>query len=375
MGHKGGMISIGLGNLRWALMAVMLSAGLVWGQEGDLRPMYEGAAYYPRAVELADGTILGTFDHGIAGGKAIACVRSRDGGRTWGEYGRMAEDQGRVDVANAFPVQLADGTIVVAYRHHRLDKRDYRIEISASGDGGRRWEHRGTIATGQVGLWEPFLLVGKKGDLQAYYASEEGIYPDQRIEMKGSGDAGRTWGAAVTVARKAGSRDGMPSVVRLGDGSLMACFEASDVPPFRFVVRTVRSEDGGTTWGTERGLVYQPANAARQRWAAGAPYLAKMGDGRLLVSYQTDEDVVHRQGDVRADPGLGRYVYERHAKIGLVMSGDGRSWSRPMRLVGDEEVAANWGSLCVLRDGRVLALVTVGGRVWCKLADGIGIER
>ncbi|MCY2955221.1 MAG: hypothetical protein NTU53_25110 [Planctomycetota bacterium] len=30
--------------------------------------------------------------------------------------------------------------------------------------------------------------------------------------------------------------------------------------------------------------MYQPANPAQQRWAAGALYLASLNDGRLLIS-------------------------------------------------------------------------------------------
>lgn len=103
-------------NIVSALSLVLLAAAPTAraGQaEGyrELQPIYDEASSYPRGVELADGTLLVTFDHRIPGGRAIACVRSTDGGKTWGDYGRIAEDAGRVDVANAFPWQLADGTI------------------------------------------------------------------------------------------------------------------------------------------------------------------------------------------------------------------------------------------------------------------------
>jgi hypothetical protein len=282
---------------------------------------------------------------------------------------------GRVDVANAFPLQLEDKTILVAYRHHTLDKRIFRIEVSASSDNGKQWRVLGTIATGSVGLWEPFLFQPSKEVIQAYYASEEGIAPDQRIEMKTSSDGGKSWNGPTTVARKAGSRDGMPAVVRASDRVLLACFEASDTPPFRFVVRAVGSGDGGKSWSTERTLIYQPANPARQRWAAGAPYLANFKDGRLLTSFQTDEDVVHRKGDFQADPAAASYRYERHTSLKVVTSVDGRSWSGPTSLVGDPSSPATWGGLCVLRNGSVLALTTWRGRIWCKVVEADSLER
>lgn len=345
---------------------MLLLASTLVAAQGELQPIYGDAGFYPRAVELADGTLLATFDHRIPGGKAVACVRSTDGGRTWGEYQRIADDTGRVDIANAFPVQLADGTVLVAYRHHKPDQRIFRIEVAASIDNGKTWQLRGTIATGTVGLWEPFLFQPAKDLLQVYYASEEGIYPDQRIEMRTSKDSGKTWRPPTTVARKPGSRDGMPSVVRAADGSLLACFEASDTAPFRFVVRIVRSKDGGATWSAEREPVYQPVNPSPQRWAAGAPYLACGKDGRLLVCFQTDEDVAYRKGDDRADPAA-TYRYERHTRLKLVTSDDnGKSWARPVTIAGAPDSPATWGGLCVLRNGTVLAVTTWRGRIWSK---------
>ena len=334
-----------------------------------LRPLYAEPAFYPRGLELADGTQLVTFDHPTPAGRAVGCIRSTDGGKTWGDYQRIAEDTGAVDVANALPWQLADGTLLAAYRRHTPDQRIYRIELAASADNGRTWQVRGTIVTGSVGLWEPFLFEPSKGVLQVYYASEEGIYPDQRIEMKTSMDGGKTWGPPATVARKPGSRDGMPSVVRAGDGALLMCFEASDVPPFRFVVRTVRSTDDGAIWSAERELVYQPANPAAQRWAAGAPYLVRLKNGRLLVSFQTDEEVLYRQGDSLADPALSAYRYERHTRFKMVASNDhGASWSVPVTIAGEPGSPATWGSLFALRDGGVVALTTCGRRIWSRSA-------
>lgn len=347
---------------------VLLSAGTLAAAPDALPPIYAGSGFYPRAVELTDGTLLATFDHRTPGGKCIACVRSTDGGKTWKDYRRITEDTGRVDVANAFPLQLADGTVLVAYRHHTLDQRIFRLEVAASSDKGATWRLRGAIATGTVGLWEPFLFQASKDVLQVYYASEEGLYPDQRIEMKTSRDSANTWSPSIIVARKPGSRDGMPSVVRTRDGSLLACFEASDAPPFRFVVRIVRSRDEGITWTPERDLVYRPVNPARQRWAAAAPYLARREGGRLLVSFQTDEDVAYQKGDAQCDPAAADYRYERHTSLKLVTSEDGgKSWDRPVTIAGAPDSPAVWAGLCVLRNDTVLALITWRGRIWPRI--------
>ncbi len=89
------------------------------------------------------------------------------------------------------------------------------------------------------------------------------------------------------VATQGGSRDGMPSVAKLADGSLIAIFESFRAPSTpKFVVRTVQSKDGGLTW-TNRPDLYVPVNASKN---AGAPCIVALPDGRLVASFMTDED-------------------------------------------------------------------------------------
>ena len=120
--------------------------------------------------------------------------------------------------------------------------------------------------------------------------------------MRSSSDGGKTWGSPVTVAQKKGSRDGMPGVVRLDKEELLAVFEAQDDSPYRFVIRGVRSSDNGRTWATTRELIYRPRNPVVNRWAAGAPSIIRLPDKRLLVSFQSDEQVSYLQGDRRPRP-------------------------------------------------------------------------
>jgi hypothetical protein len=276
------MTLLSMVNLNYASAVVFLAVVLpttTWAAEpvaqslvtwkGDFRQIYPGRASYPRAVQLSDGTLLATFAYSIPGTKVVGCVTSKDGGQTWANNRELVEYRRPVDLDNAFPLQLADGTLLVAYRHHSAGA--YRLEIHASADGGNHWVMRGTIATGHEGLWEPFLFLLPDGTIQAYYASEEGCKPDQRIEIRSSSDGGKTWNSPIVVAEKKGSRDGMPGVARLNEKELLTVFEAQDKPPFRFVIRGVRSTDNGRTWSTVRELIYAPENATKNRWGAGAP--------------------------------------------------------------------------------------------------------
>jgi len=121
-----------------------------------------------------------------------------------------------------------------------------------------------------------------------------------------SSDGGKSWGTPVTVAEKKGSGDGMSGVVRFNDQELLAVFEAQDVPPFRFVIRGVRSPDLGRTWSATRQLIYCPQNPVAAPWAA------------------------------------------------------------PVHLLGGPDDPANWNALYALKDGTVLALTNHRRGIWIK---------
>jgi hypothetical protein len=340
-----------------------VQATVAW--QDEFATIYPSRASYPRVGQLSDGTLLATFAHSVQGGRVLACVTSKDGGRTWANYRKIVEYQRPVDLDNAFPIQLADGTILVAYRHHSAGA--YRLEVHASADRGDHWAMRGTIATGHDGIWEPFLMLAD-GAVQAYYASEEGCKPDQRIELRSSTDGGKTWGSPVVVAKKKGSRDGMPGVARLSEKELLAVFEAQDVPPFRFVIRGVRSADNGRTWSAARELIYSPKNVTKNHWAAGAPSIVRVAGKGLLVSFQSDERVSFMAGDRQHDPTARGYDYVRHSHFAYVTSSDdGKTWSAAEHLLGSPEQPAIWNALYALKDGTVLALSNYQGRVWSRI--------
>jgi hypothetical protein len=336
--------------------------------KGDFRPIYPSRASYPRVVQLSDRSLLATFAHSMQGTRVIGCVTSKDGGQTWGNYRQIVEYRRPVDLDNAFPLQLADGSLLVAYRHHSAGV--YRLEVHASADGGDHWALWASIATGHEGLWEPFLLNLPNGVIQAYFASEEGCKPDQRIEMRSSFDGGRTWKQPVVVAEKKGSRDGMPGVAKLNEKELLTVFEAQDKPPFRFVIRGVRSADNGRTWSAVRELIYAPQNATRNRWAAGAPSIIRVADKGLLVSFQSDERVSYLPGDRQHDPAMPGYDYVRHSHFAYVTSSDdGRTWTRPEHLLGSPEQPACWNALYALKDGSIMGLSNYQGRVWSRIGS------
>jgi hypothetical protein len=95
----------------------------------------------------------------------------------------------------------------------------YRIALAASVDGGATWAPRAVVAEGPTGLWEPCLYLTSAGGLRVAYSAELANGGEQDIVQRGSPDGGRTWGPPQVVAHTPGSRNGMPGVARLGDGS------------------------------------------------------------------------------------------------------------------------------------------------------------
>ena len=87
--------------------------------EKEFRPIYSEAASYPRATALSDGRVLVAFAHPTSVGRAIACVFSSDGGKTWTGYRRICEHPTPVDLDNTFPLQLTDGTVLVSADLHQ----------------------------------------------------------------------------------------------------------------------------------------------------------------------------------------------------------------------------------------------------------------
>jgi hypothetical protein len=200
-----------------------------------------------------------------------------------------------VDLANCYCVQLpgpaADAAAVVcAYRHHLPGAggagTTYRIRATRSTDGGATWAAPVTVTEGPVGVWEPFLYVapqpaagaaGAAGAgaagvaapplLRMLYSAELTNGGEQDVVQQDSADGGLTWSAVTARVHTAGSRNGMPGVAPLSDGSLLMVLEGFWAGVWGwFTVNSVRSFDGGDTW-VQPVVVFQPPSGCN----AGAP--------------------------------------------------------------------------------------------------------
>lgn len=181
---------------------------------------------------------------------------------------------------------------------------NYTIQVSTSLDAGVTWRFASTVVSGPVGMWEPFLLYDDPANststgvaaaaqgplLRVAYSQELTNGGLQSIVWQRSGDDGATWAQPVTISdgREHLSRDGMPGIARLIDGSLLLVFEGFWAHgPGHFSVQSRRSRDNGLTWDDGR-VIYATTDRSRN---AGAPQTAVQPSGRVVVSFMTNEDV------------------------------------------------------------------------------------
>ena len=310
-------------------------------------------AWYPRMLVLPDGRWLLAYDTNIDtrvgnGHTYIQVLESGDNGQTWQPLSIASFGHEVADAANPSITYGDDGTIYLAYRLVEVDH--FEIRVSVSRDGGRTFKHLATVATGRHGLWEPAIgWVGN--ELWVLYSSEEHApkYP-QVIALRRSTDGGITWEPEEIVARNPRSRDGMASWT-LVDGTIYLAYEATDMSN-PFVIKMIRSTDGGRTW-SQPAVVYQPPDRTRRASAPALAVLSCEGSSPaplLVVAFQTDEDSLWGVGDFFTDI---KYVWSLDG---------GRTWSRSYpALVTDWP--DQWTGLTALANGAVVLLASSGDQI------------
>ena len=159
------------------------------------------------------------------------------------------------NAANGQLTRLPNGALLCTYRLvHEPDK---ILKVSGSSDQGQSWQPLSTIVSDPEGVWEPHILRKPDGQLLVFYARETAGNNYQIIEMQRSDDNGATWHSPQTVCAGAQSRDGMPVPAILNTGEIMVVLEGWIEPGNpRMVLWSVRSPDGGDTWGSAPVAVY-----------------------------------------------------------------------------------------------------------------------
>lgn len=327
-----------------------------------------GYAGYPRVKRLRDGTAVAVYE---AEG-STELISSADGGKTWSDpvitFRRhtRTDAQGkevRVNMANPEIIELQNGDWLAAcnYRPRRDEVAPFAIAVSRSTDRGKSWSEPQVIYQAGPrfgdGCWEPAFLQLPDGTLQVYFANEAPYTSsdEQEISVLASKDNGHSWDAEPrTVSFRAGRRDGMPVPLIVGDEILVA-IEDNKVGQFKpYIVRSAISDNWNQP--VEAGSPmreYALKEALPDSVYAGAPYLARLPSGEVLLSYQTTK-------------GRGP-DWEKSTMEVAIGDRTGRNFqliSQPFPVPLDRE--AKWNAITVWDDSTVAATSATnfdGGRI------------
>lgn len=279
-----------------SLLPMALGAGTHIAWDVGTRRLVQPGAGYARMARLADRRLLLTYEQA---GK-IWVRHGTDHDQTWGEPILVMEIP-NATVANAEILVLRNGSLLSLANERPLPtaagkpSRPFRILVSRSKDAGHSWTPPVAVYSGgdrfTDGCWEPAALQMPSGMIHLYFANET-HFPhsnEQEIEVLRSNDGGVTWSGAERVCFRARHRDGMPVPLLLADGRTIALAIEDDglSGAFKPVIVTTSDEwrsgavlgDGPRRWSAL-------ALPLPETTYAGAPYLCRMADGTIVLSYQ-----------------------------------------------------------------------------------------
>lgn len=208
-----------------------------------------------------------------ANGTSLVCpgmdVYANISAPRWQHQGRVRSDPREgIDLGNCELTFLKNSQrLLASYRHHtgcgtvaplsahRISSstcKNFSVQVSFSDDMGKTWAPLSTVIQSNVGMWEPFFFTLQHNRLMVAYSQELSNGGMQSIVWQQSNDEGVTWGKPITISdgKEHHSRDGMPGIARLADGSLMLVFEGfwATGKWGHFSVQARRSKDEGATW-------------------------------------------------------------------------------------------------------------------------------
>ncbi len=253
-------------------------------------------------IPLKNGDILITAreatEH-IANDGDVIMLRSKDGGRTWGDKQVVAGIKD-LDEREGCGVQLKDGTIVMGVYYNNLYRPDGSYEWDAAGahsstshkslgtyiitsaDNGHTWSKPNFIDTKDM----PFVQLEGPADAPVELPDGGILLPLVAYNVRGdtkdaasvllrSDDKGKTWRYYSTMADDPGGKLGgfmEPGLLRTKSGRLVVAMR-NHAP--ENAIWTSYSDDDGKTWKPARKspMIGHPAD------------LTQLADGRILCTY------------------------------------------------------------------------------------------
>ncbi len=273
---------------------------------------------YTRMTKLQDGRLMMVY---TTSNRTVARYSS-DNGLTWSDTVAVTSDIDQDDkdgktlyIANSVPYQLADGTILVAYRANEQLNRDdgddsikvtgkyhSSIRIMGSTDNGKTFQRHSIVWDlyeeniqkwyGSCGLWEPHLGM-LNGELACFFAIGKSVYDYDHIINSTDIFVYRNnaWiRAEYTSDETPGAiKNGMPVWQELSEGGYVMAVESTQNQKGTYAnlltAKLLTSADG-KHWVNQCD-VYIPKKAKSK---SGAPYVVQLPNGQIVVSYMTNDD-------------------------------------------------------------------------------------
>ena len=307
-----------------------------------------GKGTYPRLARLSDGSILSSFTRREGNQRVLQVSKSTDNGRSFHDFAEVTRGVGDVD--NMFLLEVAPSVVLAAFRNHDIGPggpRHFRITVCGSSDGGRTWRFLSQAAEkgAPLGLWEPFMRLGRRGEVQLTY-SQEFAHDNQNTMRVISYDQGKTWSKPECIeGAKERLRDGMNGIAETTDNgrnALVMVVETTRYGPFN--IEAAISYDDGATW-QRRHEVFVPPRGHN----AGSPQIASWPDGSMAVIFMTDED-------------SPKVEWTKHASTKVCFSERPQNgklhWSRPTVIC---PMASSWPGILSLDHHTLLTTYDCGG--------------
>lgn len=324
---------------------------------------------YPRLMKYDNETLYLFTDN--------AYSVSKDCGKTWSERVVICSteldstsDNPVNDVANAFGILSPnnDGRVIVFYRATNRDNLYFSIRCRVSDTTGHNFGDYKVLKTNDTGTWEPFYYEG-----YLYYSWEHerlGAQSQYRSKITVQGDNVTVSSGIMAIDGRNSqnidgntintSRVGMLSISPLKSGGHIYVYEntvnknASVPRPMVVQYAYGKNPETNTIGLTKMGTLFMGDEGI----TCGAPYVTTLDDGRVVISFQTDQ---HFEG-VTPENNLHKkqvvvYVSKREVKYGDELTAD--DFVRIYNYAYGENDYSVWGSVLNI-DGQLYNTFTLG---------------
>jgi hypothetical protein len=268
------------------------------------QPLVSTTSFYPRAIQLADGTILASVVATQASGRLGATIlESDDDAISFHVVGTIddAKMAGGLCCGTLYELPKATGTLAAgalfwaASLGQGQSAAPMTIGIWVSADRGHTWAFSSNAVvasapySGGNGLWEPEFSMLDDGTLVCHYSNETDPAHSQKLSAVRSTD-GVSWGNAEDTVAPIDShvRPGMANVRRPTGGPFILSYEVCGVAGDDCAAH-MRTSTDGWNWGDPTNVGSQP-QTVDGLYFAHAPTLAWTGSpgpmGRLYLMGQ-----------------------------------------------------------------------------------------